>query len=126
MFLKWAFLGLALGVVGCGSSDSSSGGGSCTVNPDKDPVFTSVAKAAGSDAQCPDLTPADLNGGGDSGASACSYVTNKAACTLDIQCDDGTAQSTGSFKLTGSSFSGEISVTAGSLTCKYTTSGSTG
>jgi hypothetical protein len=125
MDLKLAILGVLVGVVGCGSSDSGSGG-SCTVDDNKDPVFTAVSKAAGSDAACPALTPADLNGGGDSGASSCAYVTDKRACTLDIDCSDGSTTSTGSFKLSGTSFSGDITVKVGSVTCKYTTSGTAG
>lgn len=122
MLLKLMSLGVLVGVVGCGSSDSGSGG-TCTPDDTKDPTFTAVSKAAGSDATCPTLTPADLNGGGDAGASSCAYVTNKSACTLDLDCSDGTTTSTGSFKISGSSFSGDITVKLGSVTCKYTTSG---
>lgn len=127
MNLKLFAFGIALSVAGCGSS-SSSGGGSCSGISATDPVFTTVTKAAGSDAACPDITPALLNSGGgagDSGSSSCLTVADEHACTLSLECNDADTKTTGSFAVTGKSFSGDltVTVTASSLTCKYTLSG---
>jgi len=120
-----ALFTLILGFWGCSSSSDSKGGGSCNKNLNGDVVFSTVTKAPGSDAACPALTAADLNGGGDAGPSSCATVADSNQCTLDISCSDADTQTTGSFSISGSAISGTLSVTvtAASMTCSYQITG---
>ena len=113
---------LTAGVSGCGSDSSS--GGSCNTSG-TDLVFSGVTKDASSDAACPVLTPADLTSGGDSGSNSCTTVIDHAGCSAQIECSDAASTASGSFKVTGTAFSGSMTITikSPSTTCKYAVTG---
>lgn len=111
-------LGLGLFVGACGSSRDSSDSGasaSCdlTESTFKASKATAVAKASGSDASCPDVTPANLNdaSGDDAGTTdGCEPMLDERACTMKSSCTANGIKTSFSFKMVGSKISGAITL----------------
>ena len=120
-------LGVCLAVtalsMGCGSDDDKEdGAGSCSLDPDADITATAVTKEQSSDADCPNLTPDDLNGPDeDAGADDdCDPVINKAECSLSVDCTDSDGTKIkGSFAPDGDVVKGMLTVEVGDVSCTY-------
>jgi hypothetical protein len=128
VLLASAFLAI-VAATACSSSSSGNGsGGSCNLADSGQPLVTTVTKANNSDALCPSISPGQLNAGSgsDGGAGACAPVVSSNGCSASYDCTLGPAHLTGSFTVTGTSFTGSITVSVSgttSLMCSYNISG---
>ncbi len=107
-----------------GGTTTSGGGSMCSgLTSSSKPVYTSATKAAGSDANCPDLSPGMFNsmGGDDAGSNDCPPTIT--GCMATIDCMSGGGRVTGSFTVSGSTFSGRFSVMVAGITCGYDVAG---